>query len=63
MLRVVFYRLRQSSARLEATANTGGSAMNRPRAADDFVTIRACMEEVRQEREGTKPAEPADAVP
>ena len=31
--------------------------MNRPRAADDFVTIRARMEELRREREGTKPSE------
>ena len=26
--------------------------MNRPRAADDFATIRARIEELRQEREG-----------
>jgi hypothetical protein len=26
--------------------------MNRPRAADDFATIRARMEELRREREG-----------
>jgi hypothetical protein len=31
--------------------------MNRPRAADDFATIRARMEELRREREGTKPGE------
>jgi hypothetical protein len=31
--------------------------MNRPRAADDFATIRARMEELRREREGTKPRE------
>ena len=31
--------------------------MNRPRAADDFATIRARMEELRQEREGTEPSE------
>jgi hypothetical protein len=30
--------------------------VNRPRAADDFATIRARMEELRQEREGTKPS-------
>ena len=28
--------------------------MNRPRAADDFATIRARMEELRREREGTE---------
>ena len=27
--------------------------MNRPRAADDFATIRARVEELRREREGT----------
>ena len=32
--------------------------MSRPRAADDFTTIRARMEELRREREG-KPVEPA----
>ena len=31
--------------------------MNRPRAADDFATIRARMEELRHEREGTQAAE------
>ena len=31
--------------------------MNRPRAADDFAAIRARMEELRREREGTKPSE------
>ena len=31
--------------------------MNRPRAADDFAAIRARMEELRCEREGTKPSE------
>ena len=31
--------------------------MNRPRAADDFATIRARMEELRREREGTHAAE------
>ncbi|MBV8891288.1 MAG: hypothetical protein JO266_04825 [Acidobacteria bacterium] len=30
--------------------------MNRPRAADDFATIRARMEELRQEREGAHAA-------
>ena len=33
--------------------------MNRPRAADDFATIRARMKELRREREG---AEAADSV-
>jgi hypothetical protein len=28
--------------------------MNRPRAADDFVTIRARMEQLRREREATQ---------
>ena len=31
--------------------------MNRPRAADDFATIRARMEELRRETEGTKLSE------
>ena len=31
--------------------------MNRPNAADDFAAIRARMEELRREREGTKPSE------
>jgi hypothetical protein len=31
--------------------------VNRPRAADDFATIRARMEELRREREGAKPSE------
>ena len=31
--------------------------MNRPRAADDFATIRARMEELRRERESAKPDE------
>ena len=31
--------------------------MNRPRAADDFATIRARMEELRREREGALTAE------
>jgi hypothetical protein len=29
--------------------------VNRPRAADDFATIRAHMEEMRREREGPSP--------
>jgi len=35
----------------------GESAMNRPRAADDFATIRTRMEELRREREGAKPSD------
>jgi hypothetical protein len=31
--------------------------VNRSRAADDFATIRARLEELRREREGTKPRE------
>jgi hypothetical protein len=31
--------------------------MNRPRAADDFATIRARMEELRRERKGTEPGD------
>jgi len=31
--------------------------VNRPRAADDFETIRARMEELRREREGAQAAE------
>ena len=31
--------------------------MTRPRAADDFATIRAPMEELRREREGAQAAE------
>jgi hypothetical protein len=30
----------------------GGDPVTRPRAADDFATIRARMEELRREREG-----------
>jgi hypothetical protein len=33
----------------------GGNAVNRPRAADDFATIRARMEELRRERDGVNP--------
>jgi hypothetical protein len=43
-------------ASVKATTNMGGNAVNRPRAADDFATIRARMEELRREREGTKPS-------
>ena len=35
----------------------GGNAVNRPRAADDFAAIRARMEELRREREGTEPSQ------
>ena len=35
----------------EATMNMGGNAVKRPRAADDFATIKARMEELRRERE------------
>ena len=31
--------------------------MNRPRAADDFATIRARMKELRREREEAKPSD------
>jgi len=37
--------------------------VNRPRAADDFATIRARMEELRREREGTKPSEKVQRDP
>src|SRR5947207_11848516 len=36
-----------------------GGDVNRPRAADDFATIRARMEELRREREGGQNAEEA----
>jgi hypothetical protein len=35
----------------------GEADVNRPRAADDFATIRARMEELRREREGAQAAE------
>jgi len=35
----------------------GGTDVNRPRAADDFTSIRARMEELRREREGAQAAE------
>ena len=44
-------------ASVKATMNMGGNAVNRPRAADDFATIRARMVELRREREGTKPSD------
>jgi len=34
-----------------------GADVNRPRAADDFAPINARMEELRREREGTRPSE------
>jgi hypothetical protein len=54
----------QPIASVKATTNMGGSAMNRPRAADDFTTIRARMEELRRERkkvEATDSAQQRDA--
>jgi hypothetical protein len=39
----------------------GGADVNRPRAADDFATIRARMEELRREREGAEGGEKAMA--
>jgi hypothetical protein len=36
--------------------------MSRPRAADDFKTIRARMEELQRERAPAKPASTADAL-
>ena len=35
--------------------------MSRPRAADDFKTIRARLEELRRERLPEQPASPTDA--
>ena len=32
----------------------GGNAVDRPRAADDFATIKARMKELRREREGAE---------
>jgi hypothetical protein len=37
--------------------HVGGAEVTRPRAADDFATIRARMEELRREREGAHAAE------
>ena len=39
----------------------GGTDVNRPRAADDFATIRARMEELRRERQQAERAEKARA--
>jgi hypothetical protein len=44
-------------------AAKGGDAVNQQRAADDFATIRARMEELRREREGEEGAEKAAAEP
>ena len=35
----------------------GGGNATRPRAADDFATIRARMEQLRREREAAKPSD------
>jgi hypothetical protein len=40
----------------------GGNAVNQPRAADDFATIRARMEELRHEREAAEGAEKPKAT-
>jgi hypothetical protein len=37
--------------------------MSRPRAADDFKTIRTRMEELRRERLPEQPASKTDAIP
>ena len=37
-------------ASVKATMNMGGNAVDRPRAADDFATIKARMEELRHRR-------------
>jgi hypothetical protein len=37
--------------------------VDRPRAADDFGTIRARMEELRREREGTEPSDEVQRDP
>jgi hypothetical protein len=47
----------RSDRRATSIRKMGGNAVNRPRAADDFATIRARLEELRREREGTKPRE------
>jgi len=36
----------------------GGNAVDRPRAADDFATIRARVEELRREREQAEAGQP-----
>ena len=42
--------------RCVSNRNMGGNAVNGPRAADDFTTIRARLEELRRERERAKPS-------
>jgi hypothetical protein len=46
-----------SRAKSRRTFKMGGNAVNRPRAADDFPTIRARLEELRRERKGAQTAE------
>ena len=49
-----------------STQADGGGNVTRPRAADDFPTIRARMEELRREREQVERAEeapPSESVP
>jgi hypothetical protein len=47
-----------SRRRDQKSANwMGGTDVTRPRAADDFATIRARMEELRRDREGAQAAE------
>jgi hypothetical protein len=48
---------RQSAGHQGSTQNDGGGNVTRPRAADDFATIRARMEELRREREGAQAVE------
>jgi hypothetical protein len=42
-------------ASVKATMNMGGNAVDRPRAADDFATIKARMEELRHRRRAERP--------
>ena len=37
--------------------------MSRPRAADDFATIRARMDELRREREQAESEKPSEHIP
>ena len=48
---------KRRSTAVNMAKEVGGTGVNRARAADDFATIRARMEELRREREGTKPSE------
>ena len=41
----------------------GGNAVDRPRAADDFPTIRARVEELRREREQAEAEKPSENIP